>query len=202
MVGLGVDKEVKPNGLHDGLNMGSEGRERSWCWFLGTETEHLGEQGRQREKGDARVLFGACHLCDEWPCFQERILPFTVELPFSLLCWETFRVGLPGCVHQWCHRQIPPGDVNSATCLYFVLNWLRLLTPLVGMAGLDLRGPLHSPVTELGIVLCAPFTPIIKLVYFSRASDYQLAFNSAKTSPGMFFLKTLIFEAILFYSLL
>ena len=65
MVGLGVDKEVKPNGLHDGLNMESEGRERSWCWCLGTETEHLGEQGRQREKGDARVLFGACHLCDE-----------------------------------------------------------------------------------------------------------------------------------------
>ena len=85
-----------------------------------------------------------------------------------------------------------------ATCLYFVLNLLGLLTPLVGMAGLDLRGPLHSPVTQLGIVLCAPFTPSIKLVYFSRASDYQLAFNSAKTSPGMFFLKTLIFEAILF----
>ena len=87
-----------------------------------------------------------------------------------------------------------------ATCLYFVLNCLWLLTPLVGMAGLDLRGPLHPPVTELGIVLCAPFTPGIKLVYFSRASDYQLAFNSAKTSPVMFFLKTLIFEAILFLS--
>ena len=75
-----------------------------------------------------------------------------------------------------------------------------MLIPLVGMAGSDLRGlrDLHLPASELGIVLCAPFTPIIKLVYFSRASDYQLAFNSAKTSPGMFFLKTLIFEAILF----
>jgi hypothetical protein len=29
MVGLGVDKEVKPSGLRDGLNMGSEERERN-----------------------------------------------------------------------------------------------------------------------------------------------------------------------------
>ena len=29
MVGLGVGKEVKPSGLRDGLNMGSEDRERS-----------------------------------------------------------------------------------------------------------------------------------------------------------------------------
>ena len=29
MVGLGVDKEVEPSGLCDGLNMGSEDRERS-----------------------------------------------------------------------------------------------------------------------------------------------------------------------------
>ena len=28
MVGPGVDKEVEPSGLCDGLNMGSEGRER------------------------------------------------------------------------------------------------------------------------------------------------------------------------------
>ena len=74
------------------------------------------------------------------------------------------------------------------------------LTPLVGTAGLDLRAPRdrHPPVRDLGIVLCAPFTPGVNLVYFSRASDYQLAFNSAKTSPVIFFLKPLIFEAILF----
>ena len=29
MVGPGLDKEVGPSGLCDGLNMGSEGRERS-----------------------------------------------------------------------------------------------------------------------------------------------------------------------------
>ena len=29
MVGLGVDKKMEPSGLCDGLNMGSEGRERS-----------------------------------------------------------------------------------------------------------------------------------------------------------------------------
>ena len=29
MVGLGIDMEVEPSGLCDGLNMGSEGRERS-----------------------------------------------------------------------------------------------------------------------------------------------------------------------------
>ena len=200
MVGLGVDKEVEPSGLHDGLNMGSECREISWCRSLGTETEYLGEWGRQKENGDARVLCWACHLCDEWPCFQERILLFTVEQPFPLLCWETFSLGLPAWGHQGCHREVPPGDVNLATCLYLVLNWLWLLTPLVGTAGLDLRAPgdRHPPVTELGIVLCAPFTPDVKLGYFSRASGYQLAFTSAKTSPLMFFLKPLIFEAILF----
>ena len=87
-----------------------------------------------------------------------------------------------------------------ANCLHLGLNWLWLLTPLVGMAGLDFRAPRdrHLPVTELGIVLCAPFTPGVKFVCFSRASVYQLAFNSAKTSPVMFFLKPLISEAILF----
>lgn len=58
MVGLGVDKEVEPSGLCNGLNMESEGRERSGCWFLGAETEHLGEWGRWSEKENARVLFG------------------------------------------------------------------------------------------------------------------------------------------------
>ena len=48
-----------------------------------------------------------------------------------------------------------------------------------------------------GIVFCAPSTPGVNLVFCSRASDYQLAFNSTKT-PIMFFLKTLIFEAIFF----
>ena len=65
MVGLGEDMEVEPSGLCDGLNMGSEGRERSCCWFLGAETEHLGEWGRWREKGKARVLFGVCQHGDE-----------------------------------------------------------------------------------------------------------------------------------------
>ena len=172
MVGPGLDKEVEPSGLCNGLNMGSESRERDWRGFLGAEAEHLGEWGRWREKGKARVLFGACHLCDEWPCFQERILPFTVELPFPLLSWETFSLGLPGWWpgwgHQGCHRELPPGDVNLATCLHLGLNRLWLLTPLVGIAGLDLRAPRdrHLPVTELGIVLCAPFTPGVKLVCF------------------------------------
>ena len=75
-----------------------------------------------------------------------------------------------------------------------------LLTPLVGITELDLRAPRdrHPPASGLGIVLCVPFTPGIKLVYFSRVSNYQLAFNVAKTSQIMFFLKPLIFEAILF----
>ena len=62
MVGFGGIEEVEPS---DGFNVGSEGVDRSRCWSLGVETEHLGDWGRQREKGDARVLFGACHLCDE-----------------------------------------------------------------------------------------------------------------------------------------
>ena len=80
-------------------------------------------------------------------------------------------------------------------------SWSELVvTPLVGMAGLDNRAPRdrYPPVTELGIVLCAPFTLGVKLGCFSRASAYQLAFNSAKTSPVMLFLKPLIFEATLF----
>ena len=174
--------------------------ERDWRWFLGAETEHLGEGGRWREKGKARVLFGACHVCDEWPCFQERILPFTVELLFPLLCWETFSLRSPGWGHQWCHGEVPRGDVNLALCLHLGLSWLWLLTPLVRIIGLDLRAPRdrHPPASGLGIVLCAPFTPGVKLICYSRASNYQLAFNIAKTSQIMFSLQPSIFEAILF----
>ena len=200
MVGLGIDKEVKPSVLCDGLNMGSWGQRKKFMLVSGTETEHLGEWGRQREKGDARVLFGACHLCDEWPCFQERILPFTVELLFPLLCWETFSLRFAGWGHQWCHGKVPPGDVSLALCLHLSLSWLWLLTPLVGITGLDLRAPRdrHPPASGLGTVLCAPFTPGVKLVCYSRASNYQLAFNAAKTSQVMFSLKPSIFEANLF----
>ena len=177
MVGPGLDKEVEPSGLCDGLNMGSESREKDWRWFLGAETEHLGEWGRWREKGKARVLFGACHLCDEWPCFQERILPFTVELLFPLLCWETFSLRFLGWGHQWCNGEVPPGDVSLALCSHLSLSWLWLLTPLVGIRGLDLRAPRdrHPPASGLGIVLCAPFTPAIKLTCYSRASNSEKA---------------------------
>ena len=66
MVGFGGDKEEEPS---EELNVGPEGRERSRCWCLGVETEHLGEWGRWREKRNVRVLFGACHLCNDWTCF-------------------------------------------------------------------------------------------------------------------------------------
>ena len=199
MVGPGVDKEVEPSGLCDGLNMGSEGRERGWRWFLGAETEHLGEGGRWREKGKARFLFGACHLCDEWPCSQERVLPFTVERLVPLRCWETFSLRFPGWDHQWCHGEVPRGDVTLAPCLHLGLSWLWLLIPLVRITGLDLRAPRdrYPPASGLGIVFC-PFTPGVKLICYSRASNYQLAFNVAKTSQIMFSLKPSIFEAILF----
>lgn len=45
MVGFGVDIEVDPRGLCDGLNVRSEGRERSGCWILGMN----GEDGWRRE---------------------------------------------------------------------------------------------------------------------------------------------------------
>ena len=108
-------------------------------------------------------------------------LSFSVELPFLLLCWETFSLKVPDWGHQWCHREVPPGDVNSATCLHLGLKCLWLLTPLVGTAGLDLRGlrDMHPPASELGIVLCVPVTPGVDLIFCSRASNYRLVFNSA-----------------------
>jgi len=66
MVGFGGIEEVEPN---DGFNMGSEGGERSQCWSLGVETEHLGDWGRWREKGNGRVFSEVCHLCNDWTCF-------------------------------------------------------------------------------------------------------------------------------------
>ena len=48
MVGSGIEKDMEPSRLCDGLNMGSEERERSRCWCLGVETEYLGEWGRWR----------------------------------------------------------------------------------------------------------------------------------------------------------
>ena len=39
MVGFGVNSEVDPRGLCDGLNVRSEGRERSGCWILGMNGE-------------------------------------------------------------------------------------------------------------------------------------------------------------------
>ena len=66
MVGFGGDREEEQS---DELATVSEGRERSQCSCLDVETEHPGEQGRQREKRNMRVLFGACHLCRDWTCF-------------------------------------------------------------------------------------------------------------------------------------
>ena len=71
------------------------------------------------------------------------VMSFTVELPFPLLCWETFSLRVPDWGHLWCHREAPPGDVNSATYLHLGPKWLCLLTPLVGTAGVDLRGLQH-----------------------------------------------------------
>ena len=154
------------------------------------ETKHLGEWGRWREKRHVKVLFGAYHLCNDWMSlffdktkwlFSMMTLSFTVELPFLLLCWETFSLKVPDWGHQWCHREVPPRDVNSATCLHLGLKCLWLLTPFVGTAGLELRGlrDMHPPASELGIVLCAPVTPGVDLIFCSRASNYRLVFNSA-----------------------
>ena len=187
MVGFGGGKEEEPS---DELNVGPDGGERNWCRCLGVETKHLGEWGRWREKRHVRVLFGAYHLCNDWMSlffdktkwlFSMMTLSFTVELAFLLLCWETFSLKVPDWGHQWCHREVPPGDVNSATCLHLGLKCLWLLTPFVGTAGLELRGlrDMHPPASELGIVLCAPITPGVDLIFWSRASDYQLVFNSA-----------------------
>ena len=49
MVGFGGNEEVERS---DGFNMGSERGARSRCWSLGVETEHLGEWGRWRQKGN------------------------------------------------------------------------------------------------------------------------------------------------------
>ena len=54
MVGFGGDEEVGPS---DGLNVRSEGEDRIQCWCLGVETEHLGEWGRWKEKGNGRIFF-------------------------------------------------------------------------------------------------------------------------------------------------
>ena len=173
MVEPGLDKEVEPSGLCDGLNMGSEGRERSWCWFPGAETEHLGEWGKTEGEGKCKGSLWSLSSLWWMTLCPERILPFTVELLFPLLCWETFSLRFPGWGHQWCHGEVPPGDVSLALCSHLSLSWLWLLTPLVGITGLDLRAPRdrHPPASELGIVLCAPFTPRVKLVCYSEASD-------------------------------
>ena len=64
-----------------------------------------------------------------------------------------------------------------ALCSHLSLSWLWLLTPLVGITGLDLRAPRdrHPPASGLGIVLCAPFTPAVKLICYSRASNSEKA---------------------------
>lgn len=85
MVGFGVDIEVDPRGLCDGLNVRSEGRERSGCRILGVGPEHGGEGGRRREKGNARIPFGACHFCDDRPCFLWWPCPSLWSCP-SLSC--------------------------------------------------------------------------------------------------------------------
>ena len=63
MVGLGGNEEVEPS---DGFNVESERGERSRCWSLGVETEHLGEW---RQKGNGSLYFEVCHLCNDWTCF-------------------------------------------------------------------------------------------------------------------------------------
>ena len=150
------------------------------------ETKHLGEWGRWREKRHVKVLFGAYHLCNDWMSlffdktkwlFSMMTLSFTVELPVLLLCWETFSLKVPDWGHQWCHREVPPGDVNSATYLHLGPKWLWLLTPLVGTAGLDLRGLQHflTPcLCDLLVILtiCQTFSLSFHLLWWSVISDF------------------------------
>ena len=95
--------------------------------------------------------------------FSMVTLPFTVELTFLFLFWETFSLRLSGQGHQWCHKEIPVGDVNLATCLHLGLTWLQLMTP-----------------QGWRIILCSTPTPGVNLVLFSRALDYQSTFNQQK----------------------
>ena len=156
-----------------------EGREESML-VSGCGDWASGWMGKTEAEGKWKGLLWSLSPLQWLDLFSVMTLSFTVEEPFPLLCGETFSLGLPGWVHQWNHRKVPPGYINSATYLYLGSSWLWLLIPLVGMAGSDLRGlrDLHLPASELGIVLCAPSTPGVNLMFCSRASDYQLVFNS------------------------
>lgn len=88
-------------------------------WGKGPEIRgSWGDWGRsQFGDGKCRVLFRACDLCLEGPSSLWWILHVSMGLP------------------------LPPGAVNPAACLHLGQSWFGLLTPLTGMAGVDLRGP-------------------------------------------------------------
>lgn len=62
MVGAGVDKEVEPSGLCDGLNMGSEGREVDAGFWV--QRLNIWVKGKMEGEGKRQGSVRACHLCD------------------------------------------------------------------------------------------------------------------------------------------
>ena len=107
------------------------------------------------------------------PLFSMVTLPFTVELTFLLLFWETFSLRLSGQGHQWCHKESPVGDVNLATCLHLGLIWLQLMTPLVGIETRDMH-PLASGLENCPLFYthprCKPCIFFLELWITSRLS--------------------------------
>ena len=157
-----------------------------------------GEDGGRRER-QGFCLESVIFVMNDLVSRKDLTLHCGAALPTPVLGDLQFKV--PWLRSSVRSRGGPPGDVSLDLCLLLILSWFWLLAPLVGITGLDLRAPRdwHPPASGLGIVLCAPFTPGIKLICYSRASNYQLAFNIAKTSQIMFSLQPSIFEAILIF---
>ena len=153
----------------------------SWVWGLSTWVNV--EDG---ERWKCKVSFVVCHLCNDWPCFPWRILHFIVELPFPLLCGETFSLGIHSWGHQWCHREVSPGDVNLTFCLHLAPSSLWLLTPLVGMTGLDLIGPKRqaSPSFRVGKLSCALHPPQVWTLYFILEFWLPFGFQFTKNTTN------------------
>ena len=118
-----------------------------WTWDL------------REEKGNTRVLFGACD--DDLVFHGDLALHCGADLPASVLGDLQFKALWSR--YQRCHKEIPVGDVNLATCLHLGLTCLQLMTP-----------------QGWRIILCSTPTPGVNLVLFSRALDYQLTFNQQK----------------------
>ena len=89
----------------------------------------------REEKGSTRVLFGACD--DDLVFHGDFALHCGADLPTSVLGDLQFKALWSR--YQRCHKEIPVGDVNLATCLHLGLTWLQLMTPLVGIATRDMH---------------------------------------------------------------